>query len=138
MLNRLRNMLRPAEQKASQTARLIAIESGGRARWTPRDYAALAREGYTKNAIVHRAVRLTAESIGALSFVLYDGANELTAHPLLGLLARPNPRQDGASFLESVASHLLLAGNAYIEAVGIAGEGGTQVRELYALRPDRM
>jgi hypothetical protein len=28
------------------------------ARWTPRDYAALSREGYVKNAIVHRAVRL--------------------------------------------------------------------------------
>jgi HK97 family phage portal protein len=139
MLNRIRNILRPAEQKNSRTSRLIAIESGGRARWTPRDYAALAREGYTKNAIVHRAVRLTAESIGALAFVLYDGASELTAHPLLDLMARPNPRQDGASFLECVASHLLLAGNAYVEAVGLSGDGsGIEVRELYALRPDRM
>ena len=45
MFNRLRNILRPAEQKSSRTSRLIAFESGGRARWTPRDYAALAREG---------------------------------------------------------------------------------------------
>ena len=61
-----------------------------------------------------------------------------TAHPLLDLLARPNPRQDGAAFLEAVSSHLLLAGNAYIEAVGIDGESAAKVRELYALRPDRM
>jgi len=47
--------------------------------------------------------------------------------------------------MENIAAHLLLAGNAYVEAVGLqgnlAGEGGsqsTQVRELYALRPDRM
>jgi HK97 family phage portal protein len=142
MFNRLRSLLSPPERKASATARLIAIESGGRARWTPRDYAALSREGYTRNAIVHRAVRMIAESVGSLSFVLYEGAAELSAHPLLDLIARPNPRQDGASFLESVASHLLLAGNAYIEAVGLAGEGSAhgnmQVRELYALRPDRM
>ena len=142
MLNLIRNILRPAEQKSSRTSRLIAIESGGRARWTPRDYAALSREGYTKNAIVHRAVRLTAESIGALSFVLYDGAAEHDTHPLLDLITRPNPRQDGASFLESIASYLLLAGNAYVEAVQLsdnAGEGAAQhVRELYALRPDRM
>jgi len=70
-------------------------------------------------------------------------------HPLLDLIARPNPRQDGAAFLESDASHLLLSGNAYVEAVSLAGqgaqEGGAQeaagnasVRELYALRPDRM
>jgi HK97 family phage portal protein len=136
MFNRLRNLLLPPERKASATSRLIALESGGRARWTPRDYAALAREGYTRNAIVHRAVRLTAESVGSLAFLLYEGAAELTAHPLLDLLARPNPRQDGASFLEAVSVHLLLAGNAYIEAVTIAGD--TDVRELYALRPDRM
>jgi HK97 family phage portal protein len=137
MLDRLRSLLRP-EQKASRSARLIAIESGGRARWTPRDYAALAREGYHRNAIVHRAVRLIADSIGALTFVLYEGADELSAHPLLDLLKRPNPRQDGATLLEAVSSYLLLAGNAYIEAVGIDGAASPNVRELYALRPDRM
>lgn len=140
MLKAIKSMFRPAEQKQSRTAHLIALESGGRPRWTPRDYAQLAREGYTRNAIVHRAVRLIAESIGGLSFTLYESAAEHTAHPLLDLIARPNPRQDGASFLESVASHLLLAGNAYIEAVSLADEGasGAGVRELYALRPDRV
>lgn len=139
MLNLFKSLLRPPERKASRTARLIALESGGRARWTPRDYAALAREGYARNAVVYRAVRLIAESVGSLCFVLYEGAAERDAHPLLDLIRRPNPRQDGTSFLESVASHLLLAGNAYVEAVGFGGEGGAQdVRELYALRPDRM
>jgi HK97 family phage portal protein len=141
MLDRLRSYLSLREVKASRTGRLIALEGGGRARWTPRDYAALTREGYARNAIVYRAVRLIAESIGGLSFVLYEGAAERDAHPLLDLIARPNPRQDGATFLESVSAHLLLAGNAYIEAVGIAGEGtqaNVAVRELYALRPDRM
>jgi HK97 family phage portal protein len=138
MFDRLRKMLTSPERKASATGRLIALESGGRARWTPRDYAALAREGYTRNAIVFRAVRLTAESVGALSFLLYEGANELSEHALLDLIARPNPRQDGPSLLENITAHLLLAGNAYIEAVGIAGDGGSNVRELYALRPDRM
>ncbi len=136
MLDTLKRILRPAEQKASRAARLIALESGGRARWTPRDYAALAREGYTRNAIVHRAVRLTAEAVGSLSFVLYDGANELTAHPLLDMLARPNPRQDGPALLEAIAAHLMLSGNAYVEAVSAGGEGSP--RELYALRPDRV
>ncbi len=138
MLDRLKNLLRAPERKTSRVARLIAFESGGRARWTPRDYAALAREGYARNAIVYRAVRLIAESIGSLSFLLYEGALEHDTHPLLDLLARPNPRQDGAALLENIAAHLLLAGNAYVEAVGIAADNGTQVRELYALRPDRM
>lgn len=137
MFERFKNLLLPPERKVSRTARLVALEGGGRARWTPRDYAALAREGYGKNAIVHRAVRLIAESISGLTFLLYEGAAEHDTHPLLDLIRRPNPRQDGPAFLDAVASHLLLAGNAYIEAVGLPGETAS-VRELYALRPDRM
>jgi len=136
MFERLKSLLAAPERKSSRTGRLIALDGGGRARWTPRDYAALSREGYSRNAIVHRAVRLIAEGAGSVSYVLYEGAAELGDHPLLDLLARPNPRQDGATFLEGVASYLLLAGNAYLEAVGV--DGGANVRELYALRPDRM
>ena len=40
--------------------------------------------------------------------------------------------------MEAICSHLLLAGNAYVEAVGIDGDIQPNVRELYALRPDRM
>jgi HK97 family phage portal protein len=138
MFDRLKKLIAAPEQKVSRTGRLIALESGGRARWTPRDYAALTREGFCRNAIVYRAVRLIAESIGALSFVLYEGGREHSTHPLLDLLARPNPRQDGASFLDNVATHLLLSGNGYVEAVGLEGDGSNEVRELYALRPDRM
>jgi HK97 family phage portal protein len=143
-------MLRAPEQKVSRTGRLIALDGGGRARWTPRDFAALSREGYSKNAIVFRAVRLIAEGVGSVNYLLYEGAVEHSAHPLLDLIARPNPRQDGASFLDAVTAYLLLAGNAYIEAVSLeAGSladgaaqtdlrAGINVRELYALRPDRM
>jgi HK97 family phage portal protein len=140
MLATLKSYFAPPEAKASKTAQLIAFESGGRARWTPRDYAALAREGYVRNAIVHRCVRLVAESVGSLTFLLYEGEAEHASHPLLNLIARPNPRQDGAGFLEAVTAHLLLSGNAYVEAVTLAGEGAVRadVRELYALRPDRM
>src|SRR6478736_7664043 len=141
MWSHIKTIFASPESKSSRTGRLISLEGGGRPRWTPRDYTALAREGYARNAIVYRAVRLIAESVGSLSFVLYEGTAERDAHPLLDLIRRPNPRQDGASFLESIASHLLLAGNAYIEAVGLGREGGAegfQVRELYALRPDRM
>src|ERR1700750_2694163 len=99
MFNRLKSMLRPPEQKASQTARLIAIESGGRARWTPRDYAALAREGYVANAIVHRAVKLVAENVASVPYLVSEGTAVRDEHPLLGLLARPNPRQERAAFL---------------------------------------
>jgi len=66
MFNRLKFLF--TGSKSSRAARLVALESGGWARWTPRDYAALACEGYARNAIVYRAVRLIAESIGKLCF----------------------------------------------------------------------
>ena len=59
---RFKNMFAPPETKASRTARLLAFESGGRARWTPRDYAALAREGYLANPVVHQQVRQIKEN----------------------------------------------------------------------------
>jgi len=138
MLERLTSFFRAPEVKASRTAQLVALESGSRARWTPRDYATLAREGYVANAIVHRAVKLVAENVGGCPFLVEQGAQTRDTHPLLDLLARPNPRQDGAAFLEAVTAHLLIAGNSYIEAVAAGAARASDVRELYALRPDRM
>lgn len=133
-MDRLRALLRPPEMKASRTSNVLAFESGGRARWTPKDYAALSREGYLGNAIVHGAVRLIAQNAASCPLLVYDGAQERPDHPLAQLLTTPNARQDGVSLLETVYSHLLLAGNAYIECVSI----DDAPRELYALRPDRM
>ncbi len=138
MRNMLKALFSAPEAKASRAARLVAIESGGRARWTPRDYAALAREGFIANAIVHRAVKLVAESAASVTYLAYEGDAAREPHPLTSLLARPNPRQEQAAFLEAVCAHLLLAGNAYVEAVTLDGQGSREVRELYALRPDRM
>ena len=123
-----------AETKASATGPLIAFQTHGRPAWTPRDYAALAREGYARNAIVYRCVRMIAEASASVPWLLYDGAAELDEHPLLDLLARPNRRQAGADFREAVAGYLLTAGNAYIEVVSVDGVP----RELHPLRPDRM
>lgn len=124
----------PPEQKSSRTGALVAIFSDGRPRWTPKNYTALAREGYAKNPIAYRSVRMIAEAVASLPLVMYDGFRELDQHPLLALLARPNPRETRTDLLEAVTGHLLVAGNAYIELVSVAG----QPRELYALRPDRM
>lgn len=124
----------PPEAKASRTAALVALLSAGRARWSGRDYASLAREGYARNAIAYRAVRMIGEAAASVPLVLMEGARELDEHPLLALLARPNPRLTGTSLMEAVVNYLLVAGNAYVEAVAVEG----RVRELHVLRPDRM
>ncbi|TCK31285.1 HK97 family phage portal protein [Ancylobacter aquaticus] len=123
----------PPEAKASRTSALVALLGGHRAQWTPRDYGALAREGYQRNAIAYRCVRLIAQGVGELRPVLTQEGREDAAHPLLDLLAQPNARLSGPGLMEALASHLLLSGNGYVEAVSV----GEQVRELHVLRPDR-
>lgn len=133
LLQRLARFAAP-EGKASRAGAAIAFYHGGRPAWTPRDYAALAREGYQKNAVVHRAVRLVAEAAASLPLSLVEGGREIREHALLSLIRRPNPREEGGRFLESVYGHLMVSGNAYLEAALIDGAP----RELHALRPDRM
>ena len=125
---------RAPEAKQSRVAPVIALHMQGRAVWTPRDYAALAEEGYRRNAVAYRCVRLIAEAAASLPWLLYDGTRELSEHPLLALIERPNGAQAGADFFESWYSFLQVAGNSYMELVEVEGSP----RELYVLRPDRM
>ncbi|GGE94843.1 phage portal protein [Stappia taiwanensis] len=124
----------PGEVKASRAGALLAFHAAGRPVWTPRDYAALAREGYARNPVVHRAVRMISEAAASVPLVLYEEDRELDRHPLLDLLARPSPMASGTALLEEVYGHLLVAGNAYLERVLIDGAA----RELHTLRPDRV
>jgi len=133
MFKRLTDFL-GLERKRSGTAPLIALHVAGRPVWTPRNYAALAREGFAANPIGYRSVRMIAEAAAALPWLAYDGNREVAEHPALALLRRPNPGQPGREFLEMLFGFLLVAGNAYVEKVEVEGE----VRELFALRPDRM
>jgi phage portal protein BeeE len=123
-----------SETKSSRTGPLTALAGAGRAVWTPKNHAALAREGFAGNAIGYRCLRMLAEAAASVPLVLYDGASELHEHPLLRLLARPNPAESGRGLMERFHGQLLLSGNAYLEAVKL----GEEVRELHALRPDRM
>jgi HK97 family phage portal protein len=124
-----------ASAPQTKSAPLVALHlAAGRARWSPRDYPALARLGVMQNAVVYRCVRMIAEGAASVPFLLYDGAAELDAHPLQALLANPNPEEDGVAFFARWYGFLQCAGNAYLEAVTTAGA----VRALYALRPDRV
>jgi HK97 family phage portal protein len=136
MLNFLRSLrgLAAPEQKRSRIGPLIALHEAGRPVWTPRDYGALSREGYQRNPVVHRCVRLIAEAAAQTQLIAKVGGREQAEHPALALIERPNPRQGGIAFRETLYGHLVVAGNAYVEAVSI----GREPRELHALRPDRM
>ncbi|MDB5736084.1 MAG: Phage portal protein [Alphaproteobacteria bacterium] len=122
----------PPEKKSA--APLIALSLQGRARWGARDAASLARLGVMQNAVAYACVRKIAGAAASVPWLLYDGAQELESHPLLALLLRPNPNEDGAALFERWYAFLQTAGNAYLESVTLEGTP----RELYVLRPDRV
>ena len=94
---------------------------GGTARWGGRDTAALARTGVMQNAVAYAGIRKIAAAVASVPWLLYDGATELESHPLLTLLAQPNPQEDGASLFERWYAFLQAAGNSYLEAVTLDG-----------------
>ena len=125
---------RPAapETKDSRAATLVAVTTAGRPVWTPRDYESLAREGFAKNPVAYRCVRMIAEAAASVPLAVFAGGKRADDHPLRRLLDHPNPEQGGPDLLEAFFGTLQVSGNGYLEA---AGEGPG---ELYALRPDRM
>ena len=135
LLSRLIGAVAPArETKYSRAAKLLAMHALGQPHWSARNSTVLTREGYERNAVCHRCVRMVAEAAASVPWLVYEGREEAIDHPLISLIERPNPLDTSASFIEAICANLLLYGNAYIESVLIDEE----LRELYALRPDRM
>jgi HK97 family phage portal protein len=120
------------ERKSAQV--LMALRELGDPDWTRRSFPALAQEGFARNPVVHRCVRLVAEAANRVPLVVVEDGKRLTQHPLLALLRRPNPHQSGSELLEAVYAYRQTAGNAYLSAALADGE----VKGLFCLRPDRM
>lgn len=112
----------------------VALQFDREARWSQSGYVGLSRQGFMRNPIAYRCVRLLAEAAAAVPWLLYDDDKEQVDHPMLDLLATPHRGVDGGSFFEAMYGHLLLSGNAYVERIGSSGTAS----ELHLLRPDRV
>jgi HK97 family phage portal protein len=114
-------------QESKAAAPLVALSQLGAAAWGGRDAAALTQDGYLRNAVAYRCVRMVAEAAASVPLVTqHDGAAKL--------LRQPAPDMAGAGFLEGIYTQVQLAGNAFVEAVQIDGRDG--IAALFALRPD--
>ena len=96
----------PDEAKASAAGPVIAYAGSGRVAWSPRDTRSLMRQGFSGNPIGFRAVKLIAEAAAALPLVVQDAETRYEAHPLLSLIARPNPGQGRAELFEALFGEL--------------------------------
>ena len=124
----------PAESKAFNGQTLLSLSQLGAANWSHRGFASLVSQGFARNPVVYRCVRLIAETANRVPLVVSENGKRLDEHPLASLLARPNGRQSGGEMLEAVYAYLQTAGNAYLQAGVVDGE----IKGLFCLRPDRM
>lgn len=99
-----------------------------------RSYAGLAREGYMRNPVAHRAIRLVSEAAASVPWLAYRDGAEDAGHPALALFGQPNSRQGGGEFFEALYGELMISGNAFVLPV----TAGTRLMELHLLRPDRV
>ncbi len=123
-----------SESKAAPKGPIFQTVGPGQAKTTPRQYDRLAEEGYRQNVIGYRAINLIARGVSSVPLVLEQGGKRMSDHPLLDLLATPNPTLRGRSFLYHLVGHYLIAGNAYIVAAG----PNRSPKELWLMRPDSM
>ena len=132
-----KSALQTAPQFSPQLAPLAALQFTDApitAAWSGRDFAALSREGYQKNAVVFRCVRLIAEAAASVPLCVRRGDVRLEGDPAAQFLKRGHP---GASFddiMEQFYGYLQVSGNAFLEAALVDGVPAG----LYALRPDRV
>ncbi len=128
-----RALARPVQTRVPLD-RLAGVRTYGAAslgEW-PQSYEAQLRDGYLANPVAQRAVRLVAEGVASAALTAADGGDGTVAATALALV---KANSGGQSLIETVAAHILLHGNAYVEI--LPGPDGTPV-ELYALRPERV
>ena len=120
--------------KMAGTGMLAALSGEGPVRWSGRGYSGLSREGFMKNPVAHRAVRLVAEAAASVPWSVFENGREDARHPAAALIARPSPDMAGTMFFEALYGHLLLGGNAFVAPV----VSGGRLAGMQLLRPDRM
>ena len=120
--------------KSTPFAALQFTDAALNAVWSGRDFGALSREGYQKNAVVFRCVRLIAEAAASVPLCVRRGEVCEAGDPAAALLSRGHPGASAEEVMEQFYGLLHVSGNGYLEAALVDGVPAA----LYALRPDRI
>jgi len=114
--------------KTAKRKETLVTLRGRNPEWTSNNYHSLVSESFQKNVFAFRSINLIASGIASIPMYVKNG--DLTINSKLNeLLAHPNKEQGRSSFVASVVSYLLLAGNAFVYSDG---------DQLYCLRSDRV
>jgi HK97 family phage portal protein len=120
----------PVEARPPLARAWIGLGWIGTGDW-PQGYEAQLKAAVLGNPVAQRAMRLVSEAAGSAALRASADDADL-ARDALRLVQR---RSAGQSLIETVAAHLLLHGNSYVQ---IAHDTVGRPANLYALRPDRV
>ena len=88
-----------------------------------------------RTPIVYRCVRMIADAAASVPLLLYDGDTEIEQHPLLDLVSAAQAVADAAPICSRPGTAICSSpATPTSKRVSVGG----RVRELHALRPDRM
>jgi HK97 family phage portal protein len=130
--------LRSFGTKANTVAPLIYAMFAGQSRgvWTKRNFTQYSDDAYKRNVVAYKCINAISRGAAKVPLRVMIGDKPAPdSHPLALLLAKPNPFQHRAAFIESVFGYWLLSGNSYVEGVG---PDNSPPKELWSHRPDRM
>jgi len=103
------------------------------------NYRSIASTAFMGNIIAHRAIGMIARNASNVTFLLYkqDGSKqtEIYDHTALSILQRPSKNISGVQFLETLFTHQMISGNAYIHIV--KNQNRIPIG-MELLRPDRI
>ncbi len=101
------------------------------------DLRKLIDEGYRRNVVVYSCVNEVAQSVPSARLYLRDRVTqeEVKEHPILDLIARPNPESGWYELCERALIHLQTAGVGYIHKLR---NGSGEPVGMETIRPDRL
>lgn len=124
--------------KESQTRIALSFQQTGRPKETPANYEAFSYNGFQKNAVVYTCIKKIITAASSVHWNAYQKKSkdlqELSEHPILNVLKKPNPLMSTSTYIEEMIGFKLIAGNAYHEANTVGGK----ILELWPVRPDKM
>lgn len=135
---------RAANEEKWSKVQQVLIPGGTGAVWKPRRYDTFAKEAYLTNVISYRCADEIARAVESVEWRIEqrrrDGTfEEITDHPLIELMYRPNPEQTWGELRYRHTAFAVISGNSYMERIGPdTGKNVGVYKELWVHRPDRM
>lgn len=118
--------------KSFKKREIFAYDIYSNSECSTHNYESFVREGYAKNVVVYRAITLISQCMSSVDLLVND-VDKNTRSYVLGLLYNSNSEYGISKILESIASYLLISGNAFIYISQASEKPFMQV-----LRPDRI